>query len=158
MSGTRFNYRITYESNLVTPRNHNKIMNILFRDVATRHRDVRLPRRFRKGPKTREGGEYGFDRRTLKYQRRKRRKKGHLNPNVWSGETRELAKSAKVRATAKRARIYFRSHFKMTSERHDEIERVSGPEKRADVKRMTREYAEMANMKRFRRTRKRRLI
>lgn len=149
--------RITYNSDLVTPRNHKKIMNILFREVATRHRDIRLPRRFRKGPKTREGGEFGFDRRSRKYQVRKRRKKGHLNPNVWSGETRALAKVAKVRATSKRSRIYFRGHFPLTSERRAELERVSRPEQRADVKTLTRRYREMVRLKRFRRQRRRRL-
>lgn len=149
--------RITYDSDLVTPRGHKKIMNILFRETATHHRDIRLPRRFRKGPKTREGGEFGFDRRTRGYQIRKHRKKGHLNPNVWSGKTRDMAKTAKVRATAKGSRIYFRGHFPLTSERRAEMERVSQPEQRADIKTMTRRYGEMARLKRFRRQRRRRL-
>ena len=157
MTGTRFTYRIYYNSSLVTLRNHKKICNILFRETATHHRDIRLPRRFRKGPKTREGGEYGFEMRTRRYQIRKRRKWGHLKPNVWTGETRDQAKTSTVRATAKGGRIYFRTHFKMTPERRAEIERVSEPEQRADVKTLKRRYGEMTRMKRFQRQRRKRL-
>ena len=149
--------RISYNSDLVTPRSHRKILNILFRETATHHRDIRLPRRFRKGPKTREGGEFGFGMRTRRYQIRKRRKWGHLNPNVWTGKTRALARVAKVRATAKGSRIYFRGHFPLTSERRDEMERVSQPEQKADAKTMTRRYGELSRMKRFRRQRRRRI-
>lgn len=124
----------------------------------TRHRDVGLPGRFRKGPKTRPGGEFGFEKRSVRYQRKKKKKKGHLKPNVYTGETRELAKSSKVRATAKGGRIYFRGNFPMTSERRDEIEQPSGQEILKYAKTMRREYAEMANLKRFKRKRKRRLI
>lgn len=151
-------FRITQETNLVTDRNHKKILNILFRKTLTHHRDIRLVRRFIRGPKTRPGGEFKFEARTRKYQIQKKKKVGHLKPNVVTGETKERAKTAKVRATSKGGSIRFNSHFPLTEERRGEFERVSHKEQRADIKTMKREYSAMANSNRFKRKRRKRII
>ncbi|WP_350198838.1 hypothetical protein [Gimesia maris] len=150
-------FRVEHTSELVTARNHNKIMNLQLRDTMERHKNVGLPQRFRQGPKTRPGGEFGFKARTRKYQRRKSKLKGHLKPNVWTGETRTKASLSVVRATAKVARLYFRASFPMTLERRNEFERMSRLEQYKYVKTFKRRYTEMANSKQFKRKRRKRI-
>lgn len=149
--------RFEHKSDLVTKRNHDKIMNKLHRTTMERHQRVGLPARFRQGPKTRPGGEFDFEKRSLKYQRRKKKRKGHLKPNVWTGKTLQRAKSAQVRATAKGGRIYFRSHFRMRLSRLNEFERISPLEVSKYIRTMKREYVEMANSPQYRRKRKRKI-
>lgn len=150
--------QVSQITRLVNVRNHKKILNISIREIVTHHRDIRLSRRFRRGPKTRQGGEYLFEPRTRKYQRKKKRDLGHLKPNVFSGETRERAKSAKVRATSKSGSIRFSSHFPMTEERRGEMERISSKEQKQDRKSLRTSYARMAKMRRFKRKRKTRIV
>lgn len=149
--------RIEHNSELVTARNHKKILNLLYRETMTRHKNVGLPQRFRKGPKTRQGGEFGYKQRSRKYQKRKQKTKGHLIPNVWSGKTRDMAKSSIVRATAKGASAKFRTHFPMTPERRNEFERISPKEQQKYIKTLKRRYIELANSKQFKRKRKKRI-
>jgi len=150
-------FKVVQNTELVTTRSHKKILNILFRETMTRHRDVGLQSRFRRGPKTRPGGEFGFEKRSRKYQKRKNRKKGHLKPNVWSGKTREAAKSSVVRATAKGGRVQFRGSHPLTTERRTEFERISGRELDKYIKTFKRRYTELANNSKFQRKRRKRV-
>ena len=150
-------FRIEHNSELVTARNHKKILNINFREMMTRHRDVGMPQRFRRSPKTRQGGEFGFERRTRKYQIRKQKRKGHKKPNVWTGQTEATAKGSTVRATSKGARIYFRTHFPLTLQRRNEFERISRTEQAKYLKTFKRRYIEMANSRQFKRKRRKRI-
>lgn len=53
--------------------------------------------------------EYGYQKRTKKYERQKARKKGHHRPIVWSGETERQAKRWRdVRISSKGARVVLR--------------------------------------------------
>lgn len=150
-------FRIEQSSEMVTQRNHNKIMNTLYRETMTRHKQTGLQSRFRQGPKTRPGGEFGFSKRSLRYQRRKAKVKGTLAPNVWSGKTRENARNAKVRATAKGGTINFRTGYRLTFQRRFELEGMSRLEQQKYAKTMKRRYIEMANSRQFKRKRKRRI-
>ena len=49
--------------------------------------------------------EYGYQRRSPKYERRKLRLYGHSHPLVATGESRELSRMKDVRATSKGVRI-----------------------------------------------------
>lgn len=150
-------FKIEHQSELVTARNHNKIMNVNYRELMNRHKQTGLQSRFRRGPKTRPGGEFGFSKRSLKYQRRKQKIKGTLAPNVWSGKTRENAKNATVRATAKRGTIKFPTGYRLTYQRRQELEGISRMEQYKYAKTMKRRYIEMANSRQFKRKRRKKV-
>lgn len=150
-------FRIEQTSELVTKRNHNKIMNMLYRETMNRHKKTGLQARFRRGPKTRPGGEFGFSKRSLKYQRRKAKIKGTLAPNVWSGKTRSNARNAIVRATSKGGTINFRTGYRLTYQRRQELEGISQPEQAKYTKTMKRRYYELANSRQFKRKRRKRV-
>lgn len=152
-----FSLRIEHNSELVTKRNHDKILNLLFRETMTRHKNVGLPQRFRKGPKTRPGGEFGYEKRSIKYQKQKQKTKGHLTPNVYTGKTREVSRTSIVRATSKGASLQFKTHFPMTTQRRNEFERISPKEQQKYIKTLKRRYIELANSKQFKRKRRKRI-
>lgn len=150
-------FKVVQNTELVTTRSHKKILNVLFRETMTRHRDVGLQSRFRRGPKTRPGGEFGFEKRSKKYQKRKTRKKGHLKPDVWSGKTRDAAQASTVRATAKGGKIQFRASHALEVERRTELEKISSQELSKYIKTFKRRYTELANSSKFKRKRRKRV-
>jgi hypothetical protein len=55
---------------------------------------------------TRAGAiEYGYTPRTARYETRKRRKFGHTNPLVWTGESKAASQNARIQATAKNVKV-----------------------------------------------------
>ena len=46
--------------------------------------------------------KYGFRARTRKYRERKQREKGHSRPMVWSGESEERSRRARITTTSRR--------------------------------------------------------
>lgn len=94
--------------------------------------------------------EYGYRPRSLKYLRRKRRKLGHVDPNVWSGDTKRnvLARSgARVSSTSKSATITLRrgrgfKHARLAKE----LATVSVRDKKACAKHLQAYAAKKLNM------------
>lgn len=107
--------RIIARSELVTVRTHRRIMKELHREVLEKHIDETLPKHFQ--PEAMN--VYHYKRRTLKYQKRKIRVKGHNRPNVWSGRTlREMrGLGSQIIADYSRARVQYTLHWQNVKNR-----------------------------------------
>lgn len=86
--------------------------------------------------------EYRYAPRTRSYTARKFREFGHRLPLVWSGETRNLARNRKIKATAKMMRVIInaptlnrlgKGKNSVDIDMRDEMTRVSTRERRAMV-------------------------
>lgn len=109
MSGPIFGVDIDRPED-VSDRRHRQFMNEALKTAATNHLLTYGPAHFLGNAKTRPGGEYDYERRTAKHQRRKARNVGHQHPNVYLGrESAHVLSSARVTSTHSRARIVYRA-------------------------------------------------
>lgn len=122
----------------VTDRQHRKFSNEALRGAAVHHKLVSARRHFEINSDTREGGAYGFVKRTKAHMIRKARKHGHQNPNVFSGRERaHVLANARVTATHVKARVIYRSLHSRSAQQADrwirEMETVSSDEQLSAV-------------------------
>ncbi len=131
----------------LSPRKHASLMRDLNREVLTNHSIKTLPKHFESNANTRPGGEYGYDTRSVKYTRTKRKKYGHAKPNVYTGKLRDAVLS-KVRIEATQNKATMRTHgtpeHRLSSKQQREIEAVSIPERDEYARWQGREYAKRA--------------
>lgn len=138
------------EGSILTKRGHNKMMRVLLMEAMQEHRWNTLPQHFERNAKTAPGGEYGYRKRTAKYQRRKAKKVGHQIPLVLTGRLAAMIQSnAKITATSKQARLRTRGYFPMKVELRKEIEVISSEEQSKLKNDLKRKYVEYAKLKSF---------
>lgn len=71
------------------------------------------------------GMEYGYTKRTAEYEKRKARTKGHRQPLVWSGRSKERATSLReVRATFRKAEIVLHAPALNFRNRHSQVNMI----------------------------------
>ncbi|HSG69417.1 MAG TPA: hypothetical protein VLA12_03335 [Planctomycetaceae bacterium] len=162
--------KASLERQTLTKRTHGKIMRLLMRNEMTRHVTETLPKHFENNRMTAPGGSYGYAKRSLGYQRRKARQKGHTRPNVWSGALRRkilstaraTIRATQFKATSRPTGTWVASNYKDSTgnpqmrpllsfrpELKKEIEAVSPTERRDIARRMEKQYARYANDPRF---------
>jgi len=147
---------VELRSDLLTTRQHAKIMRDVNREIMERHRRLILRRHFEGTPETRAGGAWDYAPRSLKYNRWKKRKVGHTIPLVLTGKLKQIVLTqSKITATQHRSRLYVRGYFPMKPELRDEIEAVSSQDAAALVKWAKKEYIDRANDPANRRKRRR---
>lgn len=107
--------KVISRSSLVTLRTHKKIMRDLHRELMEKHLDDTVPLHFKPGAEN----VYHYQRRSKKYQERKRRVKGHNRPLVWSGRTERELKQQKqgITSTATRSRLQYTLHWQKVANR-----------------------------------------
>ncbi len=142
--------RIVWNEQRVTERTHARILKQVHREIGVLHRNRTLKKHFENRPETRPGGEYGYERRTKKYQIQKARKKGHQKPLVFSGDMqRTVTGTSRVTATQHRWRVYARTgktlRTLLSQQIKDELEAVSQSEVDHYLSLMERRYAQLAN-------------
>lgn len=138
------------ESRLLTKRGHNKMMRVLLMEAMQEHRYNALPSHFERNSKTAPGGEYGYSKRTAKYQKRKARMKGHQIPLVFSGRLKsEIVGNVKITATSKRSRLRTRGYFPMKTQLRSEIEIIPRSEQTEMKQTMGQKYADYAKLRSF---------
>lgn len=136
-------FAITIEGQLFTKRGHNQVMNIAHRDAMTHLKDKYIPLHFSPVAFAR----YGFKSRSLAYTKRKLRKHGHNQPNVYSGRLmREVMANSKITATRSRGTFQAKGYFPMTAERRAELEAVNEQEQKSLSKRMQEFYIKAATL------------
>lgn len=125
----------------MTARGHAKLMKILMRQMAIRHRERVLPLHFLPGA----SAKYGMERRTDKYLAKKYKKWKHQKPLVWSGKTRDTVVGSKVTATQYKSRIYVRNYFPMKDQLRREIEVITPAELKAAAEWFEKMYGDAVN-------------
>jgi len=166
---------IEYNQDLVTPRTHGQIMNVLFRLAMERHKQQILPRHFQNVPETRPHSAYGYLPRSRMWQERKVREgRGNL-PNVYTGGLRtSVLRDSVVTATQHGSTLTAKNHdanapagsrvingkryankvrFPLTDQRRREIEMISQRELGRMAGRIKMDYVRLANHPDFRRRR-----
>lgn len=134
--GTTF-LGIACDTNLVTVRGHNKLMNILMRDGAQAYRDKILPLHF----ETEAERRYHYKPRTRAYNEMKLKRVGYIKPLVFSGRMREMVlRESKVTATKDRSRIYIKNYFPMKDEIRAELEVILESERADFVRELKKQY------------------
>lgn len=116
-------------SDQVNQRTHNRILKLVNQKSMYIHRDKRMGKHYKDIPETRPGGGYGYDKRSKRYQERKKRKKGHNRPNEWSGKTKRYVRNnSKITATRKGAKFRAKNYFKMREQMRSELEAITPQE------------------------------
>lgn len=147
---------VELRSDLLTTRQHAKIMREVNREIMERHRRLILRRHFEGTPETRAGGAWDYAPRSLKYNRWKKKKVGHTIPLVLTGQLKYLVMmTSKITATQHQSRLYVRGYFPMRQELRNEIEAVSKQDAATLVKWASKEYLTRANDPENRRKRSR---
>ena len=82
-------------------RDWNKVLKGALGRMGTGWHSLYMPRKFEPSAVCR----YGYRPRSIGYNKRKLRIKGHKNPLVWSGRSKRLTSIRKVRATSKGSRV-----------------------------------------------------
>lgn len=117
---------IVIEQAEVTDRVHAKLVREALRHAAGKHVQVTLGKHFQDIPETQPGGEYGYSRRSPKYNQAKLKKFGSRLPLVRTGKLRRYVRNnKKITATQHKATIYLRSYFPLTDQRRKELEAIS---------------------------------
>lgn len=147
---------IDYDENLLTPVNHRRIMNRLYRNALEHHKKVILPRHFEDVPETRPGGAYGYAKRSEKWKKRKAREgKDPERPLFYKGLMRTIVvRESIVRATYKGGSLTAKNYYDMTTARRHEVEALSNREISRMAGRMKIDYMLLARSDEFRRKRK----
>lgn len=144
------NYIEFTPSPLLTQRMHAKLAREALRRAAHYHLHTRLGKHYKDIPETAPGGAYGYRRRTKKYLDRKRKKRGHQLPNVYTGSERNFVRNTgRITATQNRSRLYLRRKHIRRQELSDEHARelaAFSPEERREIVAQAHEfYLDAAN-------------
>lgn len=132
----------TFDENLITPRRHKQLMNLLLRREMTKHKDERLPQHFRLGANR----KYNYKPITAAYSIRKKKLVHHLIPMVLTGRMRDaIAGTSKVTATATQARLYAKNYFPMKDDFRAQVEIVLPSETAEMAANIGRNYQMLAN-------------
>ena len=144
---------VTFDENLVTPRRHKQLMNLLLRREMEKHRDQRLMKHFALGANR----KYGYKPITAGYAIKKKKIVHHLIPMVFTGRLKNLiGQTSKVTATATRARLYAKGYFPMPDEFRAQIEIVLPSEVSEMCDNIGRNYVMLVNTSVWGRKRSRR--
>lgn len=134
--------KAVFDENLITPRRHKQLMNLLLRREMEKHRDNRLPGHFTYGANT----KYGYKPITAGYSIKKKKMVHHLIPMVLSGRMRDTIKSSsRVTATDTRSRLYAKNYFPMKDQFRSQVEIVLPSESKEMADNIGRNYAMLAN-------------
>lgn len=157
--GDFINLNFQLDTKLLTKRGHGKLMRDLNRQMARRHRDRIIPKHFSGTPETVPGGGgYGYERRSMKWNKRKQEQVGHTIPLVFTGRLRAtIRRSSRITATQHRWRFRARGYFPLTFERRREIEVVSRRERREMAALMEKLYPLLAAQPKYQQFRRQRL-
>jgi hypothetical protein len=132
----------TFDENLITPRRHKQLMNLLLRREMEKHRDQRLPKHFQLGANR----KYSYKPITARYSIWKKKKVHHLIPMVLTGRMRDaIAGTSNVTATATRARLYAKNYFPMKDDFRAQVEIVLPAETAEMAANIGRNYQMLAN-------------
>lgn len=82
---------------------HNAANKLTWFETAKYHHTENRAKRFTEAG----AAELGFRKRTPKYEKRKRKTKGHNRPNVWSGTSERRSRQARITATNTSARLRY---------------------------------------------------
>ena len=120
-----FAIKTVFEATWLTQRGHNQCMRDLHRESGHRHRMEVFPRHFDGGSKTQPGGEYGYEKRSKKWDEYKMAKRGEARPLFFSGRMqRTVIAESIVRATKDRWTLQGKNYFPMTEQRRKELQTV----------------------------------
>lgn len=174
----QFSLGITWEENKISKLNHGKLMNDIMRDMGYAHKLRHLPKHFEACPETSVGGAYGYEARSIRWQKRKAREGKPLIANVYTGKMREnVLRNAKVAATQTRATIRVSNLLQLKfnaapkiqrngssgggdrlvgniTKRRREIEAVSDGEVKFLANRVGKNYANLSKSEKYKRKRR----
>jgi hypothetical protein len=92
---------ITYDPPLISQRVRRAAQKFAFRDAGEYWHHFLRPKHFTR----RAFAEYDYEPRSAAYEYRKSRRKGHRNPLVFSGESRDRSRRKKITVTYKGAKV-----------------------------------------------------
>lgn len=139
----------------LTPRNHAKLMREVNRNVMIRHQYERLPDHFEEVAYSR----YGARPRATSTNKYKRKKFGHIKPNVRRGTLKKsVFANIKITATQNGSKLTTRGTTKTRLQGWQlrELQSMSPAEKQLENKRMAREYKAGATSAKYMRKRSKR--
>jgi hypothetical protein len=139
----------------IPTRAHNRLMKINMEEIGQYHKEKTMPRHFKINADTRPGGAYGYDKRSRYTQIRKKRKYGHLNPNMMTGKLRDkVLRESTVKAFGTKFKFRARSYFPMIAQRRAELESMSPAEVEKYSNMLQRLYVLRSKQKQYQRKRR----
>lgn len=110
------------------------------------HKNVTLGKHYKSLPETAPGGAYGYATRSAKYLKWKKKKVGHTDPNVLSGQTkRYIRANSTVTATQHKANFRASNYFPLKVQMRDELEAFSPHEEKEIAKMQADIYKKYVN-------------
>lgn len=134
--------KAVFDENLITPRRHKQLMNLLLRREMEKHRRDRLPAHFQKGADR----KYGYAPISKGYAIKKAIRNKEIVPMVLTGRMRDtVLATSKVTATDTRSRLYARNYFPMKDYFRSQVEKLLPSEESEMADNIGRNYAMLAN-------------
>lgn len=122
---------IEVQTKLYTARGHAKVMRHVLRSRMEFWKSQLLPTHFQLNELTRPGGAYGYETRSVKWQKKKAAAKGHQKPLVYRGNLQaSVMANSTITATQHKATFRAKSYFPLTPQRRREIEVVTNGQQR----------------------------
>lgn len=140
-------YLVDIRRTTAPKRLHGQASMMTLKSIARFHMGAPIGERFKGGPETEPGGEFGFAPRAADYDARKERVKGHTDPlRGFTDQLRnQIRRMARITATQHRAVIRFRSPHPLKNQQWIEITYVPLSEARRYEKMANENYALFLN-------------